>query len=185
MMPGRFESASPTACAPSTRKHRSRSRKARFFRRSAAVTRSFRIEVITRSPGPNRCRRGILAGRSCAIGSRRYVSGTPPSSGGERVPGRLHELRERRRVVDGEVGERLAIQLDAGALQPMDQLRVREPVLARARADPGDPQPAELALAVTAVAICVLPPVQQLFLCHPVLPRTGSEEAFCLLKHLA
>src|ERR687897_2585943 len=169
MMPGRFESASPTACAPSTRKLRSRSRKARFFRRSAAATRSFRIEVITRSPGPNRCRREILAGRSGATGSRGRVSGTRLRSGGERVPGRLNELRERRGVVHGEVGERLAVQLDAGALKPVDQLRVREPVLARARADPGDPQPAELALAVTAVAVRVPPRGEQLFLCHPGL----------------
>src|SRR5690606_35082657 len=51
----------------------------------------------------------------------------------------------------------LAVDLDAGLVQAVDQLAVGEPVLARGGVDARDPQAAEIALALLAVAIGVDP----------------------------
>ncbi len=60
--------------------------------------------------------------------------------------GLLGERRERRRLVDGHVGEHLAVERHAGRLEPADQLAVGEAVLARRGVDADDPQPPEVAL---------------------------------------
>src|SRR5947207_14756180 len=58
----------------------------------------------------------------------------------------LRDGGERSGAADRELGEALAIERDAGVLQAVDQLPVREPVLARRRVDADDPQAAEIAL---------------------------------------
>ena len=60
----------------------------------------------------------------------------------------LDELRERGRVVDGDIREDLAVDLDARRTETAHEPRVREPVRPDRRVDPRDPQSAELRLAV-------------------------------------
>src|SRR5258708_19769146 len=67
--------------------------------------------------------------------------------------GLLDEVREPRRVSHGEIGENLAVDLNAGSLEPVHQLTVRHPRVARGRADALDPQRAELAFPDAAVAV--------------------------------
>src|SRR5208283_2183481 len=59
-------------------------------------------------------------------------------------------------LADGELGEDLAIDLDPRRSERRDKPAVGEAVLAHRRVDPLDPQGAELALAVLAVAVGVL-----------------------------
>ena len=75
--------------------------------------------------------RGRLAERAAGLGVARRA---------------LASTRKRRRARDGEVGEALAIERDAGGLQAGDQLTVGQAVLARRGVDPHDPQAAEIAL---------------------------------------
>src|SRR5262249_6634931 len=56
-------------------------------------------------------------------------------------------------IVDGEVGERLAIEADAGLGQSADELRVRDADRAGRRVDADDPQAAEVTLPLAAVPI--------------------------------
>src|SRR5690606_28964160 len=67
----------------------------------------------------------------------------------------LDDLGEGVRVVHGEVGQDLAVERDLGAAQAAHQARVGAAVLAGRRVDAGDPEAAELALAVAAVAVRV------------------------------
>ena len=60
--------------------------------------------------------------------------------------GLLHELGEARRVLHGNVGQNLAVELDAGLLQSADELRIAGPVQLACGGDTHDPQRAELAL---------------------------------------
>src|SRR5262249_776877 len=69
----------------------------------------------------------------------------------------LDETLEGLRLVHGDIGELLAVDLDTGLLQPIDQPPIGEAVLARRRIDALDPQRAESALPHLAVAIGVLP----------------------------
>src|SRR5262249_45617384 len=62
----------------------------------------------------------------------------------ERLASGRHERAERGRIVDGEIGEDLAVDLDAGRPQPGDKTRVRDVVLTAGRVDADDPKPAEL-----------------------------------------
>src|SRR5262249_16006710 len=57
---------------------------------------------------------------------------------------------ERRRLVDGHVGQHLAIDLDAGLVEAVDETAVGDPLLVHRRIDALDPQRAERALAVLA-----------------------------------
>src|SRR3954452_6012588 len=72
-----------------------------------------------------------------------------------RLSGGLGKASERLGVAHGDVGEDLAIQLDAGQLEAVHERAVAHAVLARGGVDAGDPQAAEVALAVAAVAIRV------------------------------
>ena len=64
--------------------------------------------------------------------------------------GLIGERGKSRRVVDGEVGQDLAIQLDASLLQPMDELRIADPVEFGGCADADDPKRPKLALLLPA-----------------------------------
>src|SRR5262249_47190084 len=65
------------------------------------------------------------------------------------------QLAERLGIVEGERGEDLAIDLDRRGLQTGDQPAVGHAVLARGRVDADDPEIAERALALLAVAVGV------------------------------
>src|SRR3954447_10473371 len=77
------------------------------------------------------------------------------SLSGRGLPGCLGESAERLGVAHGNVGQHLAVQLDAGQLQAVHELRVAHAVELGGGVDAGDPQAAEVALAVAAVAVRV------------------------------
>ena len=58
-------------------------------------------------------------------------------------------------VVEGEVGEHLAVDFDAAGRQLVDELAVVHAILAHGSVDTDNPQAAELALLVSSVAISV------------------------------
>jgi len=63
--------------------------------------------------------------------------------------------RERRGVLDGDIGEDLAIRFDAGGFQAFDEARVGDALGADGGVDALRPQATELTLAALAVAILV------------------------------
>src|SRR5215204_2709411 len=74
---------------------------------------------------------------------------------GRGLPGLLGKASERLGVADGDVREDLAVELDAGLLQAVHELAVRHALLARRGVDANDPETAEVALLVPAVAVRV------------------------------
>src|SRR5215210_6931367 len=76
-------------------------------------------------------------------------------SGRRRLAGALGESPEGLGVAHGDVGQHLAVQLDAGQLQAVHERAVAHALLAGGGVDAGDPQAAEVALAVAPVAIGV------------------------------
>src|SRR5262249_14756270 len=85
-----------------------------------------------------------------------------------RALGLLRDRGERGGAADGELGEALAIERDAGALEAVNQLPVGEPVLARRGIDADDPQPAEIALLPAAADEGVLQRGIDRLLCSPI-----------------
>src|SRR5690606_20907748 len=67
---------------------------------------------------------------------------------GEGGPGLLGDLREGLRLADGEVGEDLAVEFDAGLAESVDELAVGEAELSGGCVDADNPEAAELTLAV-------------------------------------
>src|SRR5882757_6904922 len=67
----------------------------------------------------------------------------------------LDERREGVRVVHGQLGEDLAVDLDVGGLQTLDEAVVRDAVGAGSGVDPLDPELTEVALALLAVVVVV------------------------------
>src|SRR4051794_37735063 len=86
------------------------------------------------------------------------------ASGSRRLPGAFRKTSEGLGVADGDVGEHLAVELDLGELQTVHELAVGEALLARRGVDALDPQAAELALAVLAVAVGVRARLEELLL---------------------
>ena len=82
----------------------------------------------------------------------------------------LGEDGERVRVGDGEVGQALAVDGDAGQPQALDEPVVGDVVRAGRGVDAGDPQLPEVALAGLAVAVLVGRGVEQLLLGLAVEP---------------
>ena len=95
----------------------------------------------------------------------------------------------------GDVGEHLAVDLDAGLLQPVDQTAVGQTVVTRGGVDTGDPERAEFALFLTTVTIGVLAGLDDRLLGDPedfasgaiialglfedlLVPRVGGDAAF-------
>ena len=85
-------------------------------------------------------------------------------SGSRGLAGGVGKSAEGLGVAHGDVGQHLAVQLDAGQRQAVDELRVAHAVLARGGVDAGDPQAAEVALAVAPVAVGVGVRLHQRFL---------------------
>src|SRR3954463_14018548 len=92
------------------------------------------------------------------------------ASGSRRLPGASGKTSEGLGVADGDVGEHLAVELDLGQAQPVHQLAVAHALLAGGGVDALDPQAAELALAVLAVAVRVRAGLEQLLL-GPLVTR--------------
>ena len=66
--------------------------------------------------------------------------------------------------MDGQIGQHLAVQFDAGTVKAVHELGVGEAVEARAGIDALNPKGAEIAFAVAAVAVLVLHgPLEPLF----------------------
>src|SRR5262245_48175679 len=82
-------------------------------------------------------------------------SGGGAALGGEVGTGQLDDPGKRLGVVDGDLGERLAVQLDVGPVQAGDQLAVAQAAHPAGGVDADDPEAAELALARLAVAVRV------------------------------
>src|SRR5690606_33390399 len=101
------------------------------------------------------------------------------ASGGRRVDvlgevglGDLDELGEGRRVVDRELGEHAAVDLDTRGLEALDEAVVGHALGADRSVDALDPQPAEVTLARLAVAVVVGERVGDLLLGLAVQART-------------
>src|SRR4051794_1843970 len=71
---------------------------------------------------------------------------------GRRLAGGIGKSAEGLGVAHGDVGQDLAVEVDAGELQAVDEGAVAHVVLARGGVDAHDPQAAEVALAVAAGA---------------------------------
>jgi len=69
------------------------------------------------------------------------------------LAGQVDQRGERGRVADRQLGEDLAVHLDAGALEALDEAVVGEAVLPGGRVDAGDPQLTEVTLACPAVPV--------------------------------
>src|SRR5262245_20921225 len=101
---------------------------------------------------------------------------------------RLRQLRERAErlgIRDRQLRQDLAVDLDARSLESRDQPAVREPVQAGRRVDAGDPEHAELALALLAVAIRVLPAFFDRFAGRLQQLAAAREIAFGLAQNAA
>src|SRR5690606_23572696 len=101
------------------------------------------------SPERHGARRASAPPRPCSVARER-------SAPGQRVPGLGDDRLERVALVHREIGEHLAVELDAGALQPVHELRIGEALGADAGIDALDPQAAKAALLHLAVAIGIL-----------------------------
>ena len=153
---GALERASPAASAaasrssPSARKRPSR----RGSRRRQAAQRLEAGVVVG-------CDHGAIAGTKRAPScEERRPGGCSVSVGrrGSAADASRATSANRRNVVGvahGDVREHLAVELDAGQLEAVHELRVAHAVDARGGVDAGDPQPAEVALAVAPVAVGV------------------------------
>src|SRR5207248_9526953 len=103
----------------------------------------------------------ICARRSITRRAERGARAKP----GLRGPALVREVRldlagdlvESRLVGNGEVREHLAVDVDVGALQARHERAVAHAELAHRGVDARDPQRAELALPLAAVAIGILP----------------------------
>src|SRR5258705_10356633 len=153
-----------------------------------ASTRAF----DSRSSPRSAARSGASAMRSRAPASRvsrsRLGSATTaallerPARSGPRRPRLVHEQIERGRIVDRELGELLAVEIDRGLLQPVDERRVAHPAQPRRRVDADDPQAPELALLRATVARRVGPGAEERLAHRAPQLAAASEEALRLLE---
>src|SRR5262249_56135806 len=102
----------------------------------------------------------------------------------ERSLGTLGDGGECLRIGHGDVGERLAVELDPGLLHPSHEAPVPEPMLARCRVDPDDPQRPERALPCFAVAVRVDERVLDLLLREAVAGLLAPVVALRLVEDL-
>src|SRR5579883_2157185 len=110
------------------------------------------------SSKPCRDRRGLRDEKARRRGglSLKAPAGACSSRLGQMALGLFDDRGERGRLMDGEFGQDLAVDFDPGRGQPGDEAAIGQAVLAHGGVDALDPQRAEFALAVLAVAIGVL-----------------------------
>src|SRR6478735_1226075 len=159
---GRKATASRTACGPSARNSPVRERTERRDSARTALTRSDRGLVSTGVSRRSRC--------WCDVGRRRSggVAGDLRlgcvDSGRDVGAGELHERGEGRGVVDGEVREDLAVDLDTGGLEALHEPVVRHAVGAGRSVDALDPEATEVTLLRATVTVGVTQRVGDLLL---------------------
>src|SRR6187431_2555221 len=124
--------------------------------------------------------------RTLRPGGRGGVAEGIGRGSGERGLGLLDDGDEGGGLVDGEVGEDLAVDLDAGEVEAVDQARVGKArvMLTDRGVDALDPQGAEGALADLAVAGRVLERLVDRLLGGAVVGRAGAVIAGGLLDDL-
>src|SRR5215212_3649566 len=98
--------------------------------------------------------------------------------------GALHIGREGGRLVDGHLGQDLAVDLDPGLAETVDKSRIGQAVLAHRRVEPLDPERAEGALLVLAVAVGVLQALLDRLLGDADRVLAAALEAFRLRENL-
>ena len=103
---------------------------------------------------------------------------------GQRGFGLLRNLRKRRLVVHRQIGEHLAIDVDRGLAQSVDERAVCHAELAHGGVDPRDPQRAEFALLRPPVAVLVLAGLHHGFLGDPVDVVPAAAETLRLFENL-
>ena len=96
----------------------------------------------------------------------------------------LHELGESRSVVDSDVGQHLAVQVDVRLLQAADELGVGHAVHAGSRVDTGDPQGTEVALTQLTADIGVTQGAGDLLLRSAILLGLRAKVALRQLHNL-
>src|SRR5688572_4180662 len=94
----------------------------------------------------------------------------------------LRDRLKRDRVADRDLGEHLAVQLDAGLVQRAHELRVAHADRAGRRVDAHDPQRTEVPLANLARAVHVHPRVLHRLVGDAVAARTLAAEALGSLE---
>ena len=165
-------SASPTPWAPSTRKRRSSSRNARFFRRTAAATFGFLTDVSTAPSPTSRCPRSTGSGlRQLAAGSADFAVSTSEANAAGSFTARSARI--------------LRSTSTPAVLSPLMNREYERPCGRTASVDAGDPEPAELRLAIPAVAVRVVAGVHDLFFGHAVARVAAPRVALGLLEDLA
>src|SRR3954469_10284746 len=115
----------------------------------------------------------------------RRLGGVEGCLGRRGLSGALGKSAEGLGIAHGDVGQHLAVQLDARQLQAVDERRVRHALGARGGVDARDPEAAEVALAVAAVAVRVGVRLHDRFLGALVGGVRLAAEALCALEHLA
>src|SRR5262249_34419672 len=105
-------------------------------------------------------------------------------SGYQRRLGALGDRAERGRVAGGDVREHLAVHLDAGLLQPLDEAAVRQVEGAHRGVDAYDPQRAELALLHLAITVGVDEPALDRFARLPIELAPSADVALGELENL-
>ena len=129
-----------------------------------------RLAATTQLPQPDQVGVASLKG---AHRRQRWTS-VDQEAWRRRLGRHLDQCGEGRGVGDGQVGEHLAVDLDPGVVQAVDEAAVADAVEPAGRVDALDPELAELALAGTAVAEGVLERVH-----GPARWRRGTTGSCC------
>src|SRR5690606_35741252 len=96
------------------------------------------------------------------------VASNPRDRGSAQAcPGPVNQHLEGLAVADRQIGQHLAVDLDARPLQATDEAAVRQPALPGRGVDPGDPQPAEIPLPLAPVPEGVGQRLEDLFIRRP------------------
>ena len=99
-------------------------------------------------------------------------------------PGLLDDRGKSGGVAHGQVGQDFAIEINTGLIQPMHELAVGHPVEAGGSIDAGDPEPAKIPLALTAVAVGVGLGAVDRFLSSAEEATSSAPIAFGKLEYL-
>lgn len=99
-------------------------------------------------------------------------------------PGGVYHGLEVFVVANRQVTEHLAIDLDIGQIQSVDQLAVGEASVARGGVDPRDPKPAHIATALAAVSVSIRQGLEHSLVSSLVQLAPGRALPFGQSKHL-
>jgi hypothetical protein len=91
--------------------------------------------------------------------------------------GQVSQLAKCRTIMNGQVGKHFAVNLHTRLFQAMNELAIIEAILARRCIDAADPQGAEIALAVAAVAVGIKERFEHRLICPPKEQMFGANLA--------